>query len=290
MPPYATEAICLKTYDYSESSKIVNLYSPTHGLIRAIAKGTKRGKSPLMGACERLTVNQYQLFEGKTLHTLCQYQAVDTFSHLRGHLLKLAMATHMADLIHTMATEQDTESEAIYQALKTGLVALNELTSPNAADPLQRALEDLLKADGVTETLLICRIVVCFQVTLLHLTGYFPDLNTCVVTHQPIDFQQPYYRFSADMGGLVLTETAPKESPVHRQWVPVSTSTLQVLLQPENLTRWQNANPMKVLRFLNYYFTSLPVTNQKTQPFKSFAFVERLLGWEEPTVHELASA
>ena len=44
---YTTDAINLKSYNLSESDKIMVMYSKQHGLIKGVAKGCKKPKNKL---------------------------------------------------------------------------------------------------------------------------------------------------------------------------------------------------------------------------------------------------
>lgn len=50
MPPVSDDAVCIRHWDWSETSQTVSLFTRGHGLVRALAKGSKRPKSPYSGA------------------------------------------------------------------------------------------------------------------------------------------------------------------------------------------------------------------------------------------------
>ena len=43
---YRAEAVVLRRHDFGETDRILTLYTPTHGKLRAIAKGVRRITSP----------------------------------------------------------------------------------------------------------------------------------------------------------------------------------------------------------------------------------------------------
>ena len=52
---YRAEAVVLRRHDFGETDRILTLYTPTHGKLRAIAKGVRRITSRRSGHIELLT-------------------------------------------------------------------------------------------------------------------------------------------------------------------------------------------------------------------------------------------
>lgn len=229
---YTAEVICLKSIDYGEADRILHLYSPERGRISAIAKGVKKPKSKLAGACELLNISQVQLSSGKNLHVLCQYQPVQTFMGIRSDLLKLAFAMLFVELVNRVAADFDMDSHQNYALLKE---ALHQLDQAGEAD--------------------IVPIATHFQMQILETSGYHPALNQCVFSAQPIDFTERYYCFSPQLGGVTTSQMRQQHvlNSVGHQWVNVSAITLQALTEPEQVD-WSCVNVLKVQRFLQYYF------------------------------------
>jgi len=232
---YNTEAICLKTFPYSETSLIIHCITPSQGRVRAMAKGAKRSKSPLAGACEPLSLNQLQLKAGKSLDVVYQYQSLKPFWHIRRHMLKLACANLMAELVYAVCAEGEPDSLSLFELLKHSLLTL--------------------ESDTQSDTRQILALTFAFQTQLLALCGYQLSLDTCALTHEFLDDDRLYYPFSAELGG-VLTVPWPEHdrTPV----VNVSTLTLQVLRDPLAALEsdlWGRADVVKLHRFLRYAVT-----------------------------------
>ena len=58
MPAIRDEALCIRHWDWSETSQTVSLFTRTHGLVRGLAKGSRREKSNFSGGIELLTRGQ----------------------------------------------------------------------------------------------------------------------------------------------------------------------------------------------------------------------------------------
>lgn len=249
---YSTQAFCLKTWDYGESDKILHLFSAEYGKISAIAKGVKKQKSKLAGACEILHLSEIQLSKGKNLDVLSQYETVESFPHLRQDIMKLACAMLFAELVHGLVNDHEPDTQGIFGLLQEHLSLLdhcpNELTLP---------------------------VAVQFQVQLLEAAGFHPSLTQCVITDEPIDTNQSFYPFSAELGGIT-TSLEARNQYAHLSWVNVSTSTLVALsdaLSSKPLTAWPaEVQALKVQKFLKFYFT------QKLEhPIKAYDFLLSLI-------------
>jgi DNA repair protein RecO (recombination protein O) len=229
---YTTEVICLRAYEFGEADKILNLYSPEHGRISAIAKGVKKAKSKLAGACELLNLSEVQLSKGKNLDLLLQYQPRETYTGIRSDLLKLAYALLFAELVNLTAGEAD--SHLIFADLKN---ALHLLDQAGEAQILPLGIE--------------------YQMALLQAEGYHPVLNECIFTGKSLDWQAMFYSFSAQLGGVATSSMKrmhQKETGGYsEEWVNVSTSTLKLLQDPYD-TGWTVAHFHKAQKFLRYYF------------------------------------
>jgi DNA repair protein RecO (recombination protein O) len=72
----STLSTVLKTYEYSETSKILRLLTRDHGLCSVIAKGARRPKSRFGGLLEPFTdgVATFYAKEGRELHTLSGFE------------------------------------------------------------------------------------------------------------------------------------------------------------------------------------------------------------------------
>ena len=123
---YTTDAINLKSYPLSESDKIVLMYSKDKGLIKGVAKGVKKIKSTLGGRMEAFVANKLLLNKGKNLDTICQAEAINTFSNLRNNMDKLLYCSYISEVISIFGYENDANSSEIYNIFYK---ALNKISS-----------------------------------------------------------------------------------------------------------------------------------------------------------------
>ena len=83
MQNFTTNAINLKSYNLSETDKIVVMYSKEKGIIKGVAKGVKKTTSKLGGRMDMLIANKILMRQGRNLNTICQAESLNTFKETR---------------------------------------------------------------------------------------------------------------------------------------------------------------------------------------------------------------
>ncbi len=114
---YVTDAIVLSRFDYGEADRIMTLFTPTHGKLKAIAKGVRRTKSRLGGSLEPLAELRVALARGRTFDVVTQVQVTHAWLRLRDSLESTATAWYLAELADR-AIEERHEAEGLYGLLR----------------------------------------------------------------------------------------------------------------------------------------------------------------------------
>lgn len=172
---YKTEALILRRADLGEADRLLTLFTPSYGKIRAIAKGARRPQSRKAGHLEPFTQVQLMLAKGRELDIITQAEAVSAFPALRADLHLLGQAAYVAELLDRFSVE-DTENHDLYR------LALNTL--------------DRLSAGPNPATS-----VLYFNMRFLDLVGYRPELFRCVRCGEDIRPVDQF--FSYQDGGIV---------------------------------------------------------------------------------------
>lgn len=129
---YTTEAIILKRMDYGEADRILTLFTPRQGKLRAIAKGARRTTSRLAGHIELFTRSQLQLATGRDLEIITQGESKERFPHLRAELWHATTAYYLAELIEKF-TEDQAEHHDLYALFIDTLRRLDEDAAQSAS-------------------------------------------------------------------------------------------------------------------------------------------------------------
>ena len=182
--------MCIRHWDWSETSQTVTLFCREAGLVRGLAKGSKRPRAPFSGGIDALTLGTVGLIRrsGSTLDLITEWDLTETFSHLRRSLSAHHVGLYLADLTQHALSPHDPHPQ-LFDAL---LVCLREL------------------ADASRCGLAMLR----YQLAVVAETGVQPVLDRDAATGGPLPVGKDTYRFSASAGGLVADDerTAPADS------------------------------------------------------------------------------
>ena len=213
---YQTQGIILKQTKLGEFDKIVTIYTPEFGKVRAVAKGACRPKSKLGGNVEPLTYSLMLLAKGRNLDIVTQSQTINGFLALKSDLWRMACGFYILELIDSFTVEGG-DNHPLFDLL---LDILNQLSEPNSNETLLRY----------------------FELHLLHHLGYRPQLRRCVSCDSPL---KPVVNFfSSSKGGLLCPHCNSEENHPYGQTeaiplkpsLPFSVGALKVL------RLWQNCD------------------------------------------------
>lgn len=214
---YRTDAIVLRRQDFGEADRILTLYSPTLGKIRAIGKGVRRPKSRLGGHVEQFTHVNVLVAQGRNLDIVTQAEARRPFHSIRDDLWKAAYASYAAELVDRF-TEERLENRAVFDLLLDVLTFLDG--TPLMAQPGQ--VREPAGADAATAA----RVELAlrnYEAQLLNHLGYAPELVNC--TGCQTRLSPGDNRYSAASGG-VLCEHCGVLQPASR---PISVTAIKAL-------------------------------------------------------------
>lgn len=152
------DAICIRHWDWSETSQTVTLFCRSLGVVRGLAKGSKRPKSPFSGGIELLTRGRVGVILKPTsdLATLTEWDLSHTYPALRESLRANMAGQYLADLVNQFVRDHDPHP-GLFDAMHMGLSMLR------AGEPVWRS-------------------VVGFQWATLVETGFKPELHHDVRT------------------------------------------------------------------------------------------------------------
>lgn len=194
---YRTEAVVLRRMDLGEADRLLTLYTPDEGKIRAIAKGVRRPGSRKSGHLEPFSRSRLLLARGRNLDIITQAEGIHFYPGLRTDLERLGATAYIIELLDRF-TVQEGGSRGLYELL---LGALDQLEAGAELAPL-------------------CRY---YELRLLDLVGYRPQLFHCVACEDEIQAQDQY--FSSGQGGVLC----PNCGRGHREAQPISLAALKVL-------------------------------------------------------------
>lgn len=126
MNQFRTKVIILRRTDYGEADKIMQLLTPDHGKVSAIAKGVRRGKSKLAGGLELFAVCDVTLIKGKSdIYTMTSARIEVFYRSVLADYDRLQLGYYCIKEV-SRATETAGEPE-FYELLRQSFDYLNDL-------------------------------------------------------------------------------------------------------------------------------------------------------------------
>jgi DNA repair protein RecO (recombination protein O) len=183
MRVYTTEAIVLKRHNLGEADRIVTLYTPLLGKLRAVAKGARRPTSRLAGHLELFSLSMVQLAHGRELEVVTQAETRDAFRAVRDDLSRTTQAYCALELVDRLTPDR-LENAAVFDLLHELFTGLSGPRPSTLALPY-------------------------FLVHTLAALGYRPQLRQCVVCRGTIVPGVNY--FSQALGGVLCPTCGPAE-------------------------------------------------------------------------------
>ena len=241
-----TEAIVLKRSNFGEADRLLTLYTRESGKLRAIAKGARKPQSRKTGHVELFMRSRFMLAEGRALHIITQAEMIDAYPALREDLVRTTYASYLVELLDRFTVEEDTNQD-IYHLLSSALGWLED------ADDIRLP----------TRT---------YELRLLGLTGFQPQLFQCVSCDEPIQEQDQF--FSAESGGLLCPDCRHAD----RSARPISAISVKVLRYLQTRS-WDTVKTLQLKRplhteletIMHYYLTYI-----LERSLKSVDFLNRL--------------
>lgn len=151
-----SEAIVLRTYNLAEADKIVICLTRKAGLVRAVARGARRLKSKYGAGLEPYTVLALSFYEkeGRELVSVRDAEILRSYFHLSKSAETMTALAYMSELVLGFAPPHE-PNEKLFRMVSACLNALAE--TPEGVQAITRY----------------------FEIWLLKLGGFFPDLRVC---------------------------------------------------------------------------------------------------------------
>jgi len=249
-----TEAVVLRTYKWSETSKIVTLYTHGFGKVKVVAKGARRPKSKFGASLEPVTHSTVVFYrkEGRDLHTFSQSDLIASFPKLKSDLSALSYASAVCELTDRLIAGEE----------------------PNR--PLFRALVETLRGIEESEVGDAEKFLWRFQLRLAAFLGYRPEFGSCVRCGASLEGAK--IAFSVALGGTLCERCAGEG--VQARPIYMGTARFLFHLQREQMNRVRSLKSLPRLaeeirpllrRFLEYH-------TENHRGLRSLDFLEKVKG------------
>lgn len=170
-------ALILKRRNMGEADRLLTIFTPRHGKLSALARGVRKASSRKSGHVELLMHSDLLLGRGRTFYYVQQAEMIAAFPRLREDLTRHTYGLYLADLLdHFFVGEEETQQPEFFAETLAALQAL---------------CDD-------EDALLTLR---HYELRLLTVTGFQPELQHCAITEQPLLPRDQY--FSNQAGGVI---------------------------------------------------------------------------------------
>jgi len=181
---YKTEGIVLKSIEYEEADKIVNIYTKNYGKITAIAKGVRKTKSKFGSSLEILTNSIFLIYKCRNIDIVSQTEILESFFSTSKEVIKFAFAANCVEIVNKLTEEREI-NVGLFNLLKEVLHYLRETNDPKL-------------------------LTLSFKWQTMSILGYRPSLNHCCRCNKGIEDQKEMY-FNIREGGLVCNNCIVKD-------------------------------------------------------------------------------
>ncbi|GAB4526947.1 MAG: DNA repair protein RecO [Anaerolineae bacterium] len=195
---FRTEAIILKRRDFGEADRLLTIITPEHGKRDVIAKGARKVLSTKTGHVEPFTLADMLIHRGRELDIAAQVEMLNPFVELREDLQRGAYGHYVAELMDRFVIDADEELDDAFALLKATLQHLCTDDDPR-------------------------RVVRYYEMHLLDIVGFRPELQECVLTHEDILPEDQFFSYAE--GGIV----SPKAAHLAPHASPVSLNALKLM-------------------------------------------------------------
>ena len=168
-----SEAIVLRSYPLRESDLLVTLFTRAEGKIRGVAKAAKRSKRRFGGALEPLTWVRvyYEDREGQDLARLDSCDILESPLSASVDYPRVAALEHIAEMLDELLPDREA-NDAVF---RLAISVLQQLRSGSIWMPLTY-----------------------FQLWLVRLVGFLPDLGECIACGATLNGSRAFYHVLAD--------------------------------------------------------------------------------------------
>lgn len=191
------QGVVIKSEVLKEADLLVSLITSDGAKVRAMAYGARKLTSKKMGHLEPLTRVDMVLYRGKNLYTINQVQGLEVFETLKKDLESTTRGIYLAEMVEGFANEGSEDPE-LYMIFLDTLKFLNDY-------PLMYV------------------VIPFFQLQLLKVTGFMPQLYNCVGCRSTI--LDTNIRFNPELGGVLCHDCTPENTRIY----PVSVQSMKLL-------------------------------------------------------------
>lgn len=151
-----TRGLVLREVRYKEADRMLTVLTEDEGKISVKARGALRNGSKTGAATQLFAFSEFTILSRNGLRSVSEALTIEEFKGLRGSIASLALASYFAECAEAMSDEDQPNPNLLQLTLNCLYALSNELYEPE-------------------------RIKAAFELRLMCLAGYEPELSGCAV-------------------------------------------------------------------------------------------------------------
>ena len=176
MPTIKTRGIVIRKVNFGEADRILTILTSNRGKIRVVAKGVRRPRAKLAGWLDMFADNELELAEGRNLDIVTSASSIQHLVSRDLTLQETGLMFYVCELVDKLL-EETNEVAGVFPLLLETLTAISE------------------------NKISLSIIKTYFEIKLLTILGFAPELYRCVVSGKELEAQDELY-FSHLLGGV----------------------------------------------------------------------------------------
>jgi len=149
------KGLILRETPYKEADVMLTVLTECAGKLSVLARGARRKGSKSSAAIQLLTYSEFTLYESGGRYTLNEAEPIEMFFGIREDIVKLSLASYLAEVLEQAADEESINPEL----LRLGLNSLYAIAKTNIPHEKIKAV---------------------FELKIAELSGYAPNVYSCM--------------------------------------------------------------------------------------------------------------
>lgn len=217
---YRATGLTLRKSPSGEADLVSSLYTREHGKLDVLARGARRLTSKLMGHFEPLTLVRLSIARGRNLDIVAEAEVVNAFPNVKADYANVARGLHVVELIDGFSASAAANPQALDLALQT--------------------LEVIGKQSGAYDELASDLHLRYFDLQLLQLSGFLPELYQCVECGDELEPER--HRYAPGAGGVLCADCITPSEIIVRPLSLPALKVLRLLHRTESVDRLPRLN------------------------------------------------
>lgn len=228
------EILVLKEVKYKDNDKILHVLSKKHGKMQIISRGCRKNNSPLVNISQIMAHSVCQLYVSRDMYIINSGELITNFYNIRNKIVAFLYSTYILEVLNYISHENETDESVFNMTIK-----LFDIFDKN------NNYEDIIE-----------NIVSVYELKLISMIGYRPQINKCVKCGSTLHENETYY-FNIEHGGIQCincTRVNKKDIKITSNEIKALNLALRVKLDDFNFIKCMNNKLNILIRMYMFHY------------------------------------